>query len=106
MDSFNALIRSTKSFLSISENLTEFEFAPMEVSTLLVKLLREILIENGENWARVLPEVKNFLRSVIQAYKNNRFSRDIRTRILILLCDIVLNWKLCKVYGYERSLLL
>lgn len=72
----------------------------MEVSSLLVKLLREILIENGENWTKVLPTVRSFLRSVIQTYQHNRFSRDIRTRILILLCDVVLNWKLCKVYGY------
>ncbi|KAJ6637077.1 Testis-expressed protein 10 like [Pseudolycoriella hygida] len=83
----------------LKKNLSEFEYAPMEVSSLLVKLLREILIENGENWAKVLPNLRSFLRSVIQTYQHNRFSRDIRTRILILLCDIVLNWKLCKVYG-------
>ncbi|KAG4067129.1 hypothetical protein HA402_000120 [Bradysia odoriphaga] len=83
----------------LKKSLSEFEYAPMEVSTLLVKLLREILVENGENWTRALPGVRSFLRSVIQMYQNNRFSRDIRTRILILLCDIVLNWKLCKVYG-------
>jgi len=83
----------------LKRNLSEFEYVPIEVSSLLVKLLREILIENGENWTKPLPIVRSFLRSVIQTYQQNRFSRDIRTRILILLCDVVLNWKLCKVYG-------
>lgn len=101
-DLFKTEFRRKKSkfkFL-IADNIRSLESQNQEVSFALVKLLRIILIQNGESWIKSNIDVKELLVQVISLYQKGKFSKEIRTKILILLCDIVLNFKLTTVYGY------
>lgn len=84
---------------NISGNIQHLDNQNQEVSFMLVKLLRIILITNGENWINSNLNVKDLLKSVLALYQSGKFSKDIRSKILILLCDIGLNARLCAVYG-------
>lgn len=83
----------------ISGNIQNLDNQNQEVSFTLVKLLRLVLIQNGENWIKSNIDVKDLLKSVLALYQNGKFSKDIRSKVLILLCDIGLNATLCSVYG-------
>lgn len=80
-------------------NIHQFENQNQEVSFVLVKLLRVILIANGERWMKSNVSVKELLQQVIALYQRGKFSKEIKTKILILLCDIVLNYRLSTAYG-------
>lgn len=88
----------------LRNNLQQFENQPQEVTLALVKVLRAILIDNGERWIKLNVSVRELLQQVMALYQKGRFAKDIRTKVLILLCDIVLNYRLSIVYGYAIRL--
>lgn len=58
------------------------------------------MIENGESWLRAgVHQLQDLLKTLLALYQQGKFAKEIRTRILILLCDIVLNRTLYKLYG-------
>lgn len=84
---------------NISDNIQQFENQPQEISMALVKVIRIILIDNGERWINSNVSVKDLLQQVMSLYQKGKFAKEIRTKILILLCDIVLNYRLTSTYG-------
>lgn len=66
---------------------------------IVVKVLRTILVENANDWLSTTASIKELLASVLVNYQRGKLPKEIRTRILIMLCDIVLNHKLCSAYG-------
>lgn len=71
----------------------------VESSLALVNILRVILLNNGEVWLRANVNIKQLLTTTITTYQKNKFSKEIRTKILVLLCDIVMDSNLCRLYG-------
>lgn len=97
---WNNLTWNSQLSLNFPDNIQQFENQNQEVSFTLVKLLRVILIENGERWIGSNVGVKDLLQQVMVLYQKGKFSKEIRTKILILLCDIVLNYRLSSTYGW------
>lgn len=61
--------------------------------------MRTILVESAHEWLDSTPSIKELLATVLDTYQRSKFPKDIRTRILIMLCDIVLDHKLYAAYG-------
>lgn len=85
----------------IADNLSAIVKASTELSTPLIVVLREILYRNGSSWIRSPNcRLNDLLAKTLDYYQTSKFSKDIRNRIQILLCDIVLDDKqLAKAYG-------
>lgn len=96
----NVLLNEWKKNIFSQGNIQQLEHQNQEVSFALVKVLRAIFIVNGENWIKSNIDVKDLLKLVMGVYQRGKFSKDIRTKVLILLCDIVLNFKLYELYGW------
>lgn len=85
----------------IEANLGAIVKATTELSTPLLEVLREILHRNGASWMRSPNcHLNDLLARTLDYYQKSKFSKEIRNRIQILLCDIVLDdKKLAKAYG-------
>ncbi|XP_037813672.1 testis-expressed protein 10 [Lucilia sericata] len=70
----------------------------------LVLALRALLLENGSTLLELhKEETKILLRCTIKAFLSNKFSElGIASKILILLCEIVQDSKLCLAYSNEE----
>ncbi|XP_075155020.1 testis-expressed protein 10 [Haematobia irritans] len=70
----------------------------------LVSALRALLLESGLKLTQLHKEpTTKLLRSCIKAFLDNRFSEiGVSSKVLIILCDIVQNNELCKLYGPEE----
>lgn len=79
--------------------LAHIETQSPDVLQAVIKALRTILFENAEEWISKQPSIRELLTTVIEIYQRGKFQKEIRTRILILLCDIVLNQALYKEFG-------
>lgn len=73
--------------------------APVDTSTALIKVLRMVLLQNGSQWMVAKVPTKKLLSTTIDCYQRQKFAKDIRTKTLVLLCDIVLDVQLCRCYG-------
>lgn len=73
--------------------------ASVEISAALIKVLRIVLLQNGAEWTRSKVSTKKLLSTTIECYQKQRFAKDVRTKALVLLCDIVLDVHLCARYG-------
>lgn len=73
--------------------------APVDVSLALIQVLRAILLQNGAEWTRSKVSTRKLLVVTLDSYRREKFAKDVRTKALVLLCDIVLNVKLCQLYG-------
>lgn len=78
------------------------QYANVDVGVALVKVLRSVLLQNGSNWVRAQVSAKELLATTISVYEKHKFAKDIRTKILMLLCDIVLDVHLCSLFGYLK----
>lgn len=47
----------------------------------------------------VMPEIKSLLATVLGINQRAKFPKEVRIRVLIMLCDVVLNHKLYNAYG-------
>lgn len=68
---------------------------------IVVKVLRTILVENASDWLNIVPTIKELLVTVLATYQRGSFPKEMRTRIMIMLCDIVLDHKLYAAYGED-----
>lgn len=84
---------------SVSGNLTTLDVHTPDTLQNVVKLLRTILVENGHGLLETTPAIRELLAIVLEIYQRGKFPKEIRTRVLIMLCDIVLDHKLCVAYG-------
>lgn len=74
--------------------------SPSDIHQAICKVLRCILVENSAyHTADIVPAIRELLATVLETYQRGLFPKEIRTRILIMLCDIVLDNKLYAVYG-------
>lgn len=74
--------------------------ANVDVGAALVKVLRSVLLQNGSNWVKAQVSAKELLAATIAVYEKQKFAKDIRTKMLVLLCDIVLDVQLCALFGF------
>lgn len=77
--------------------------APADVAFALLQVLRAVLLQNGAEWTRAKIGTRKLLTIALDTYQQQRFAKDVRTKALVLLCDVVLNVQLCKLYGYVSS---
>lgn len=74
--------------------------SPSDIHQAMCKVLRCILVENSAYHSiDTVPAIRELLATVLETYQRGLFPKEIRTRILIMLCDIVLDNKLYAVYG-------
>lgn len=85
--------------MSLSESLSRLDSYAPEYLPIVVKVLRTVLVDNAKEWLGTTPALKDLLATVLTVYQRGQFPKEIRTRILILLCDIVLDHKLYTAYG-------
>ncbi|XP_031640841.1 testis-expressed protein 10 [Contarinia nasturtii] len=83
----------------IKESLACVDSYGTDVLQILVKVLRTILVDNSQERLDTTSEIKELLSTVVVLYQRGKFPKEIRTRILIILCDIVLDHKLYIAYG-------
>lgn len=69
------------------------------MSTYFVKVFSLVLLENGQDWSRIRTDTTGVLKNVLVLYESKHISKNCRDKIMVLLCDIVLNDKLLKIYG-------
>lgn len=85
--------------ISILVCLKKWDFTNTETVHYFMKLLQNILLKNGFIWMKKVPETGALLKDVIYAYENTHLTKDTQVKILVLLCDIILDEKLIKTYG-------
>lgn len=73
--------------------------ASSDTSAALIKVLRSVLLRNGAEWTRAKVSTKKLLSTTIECYQKQKFAKEVRTKALVLLCDIVLDVHLCARYG-------
>lgn len=71
----------------------------MDILQIFVKILKTILVDNALESGSTTSSIKDLLTSVLTIYQRGKFPKEIRTKVLILLCDIVLDHKLYRAYG-------
>lgn len=71
----------------------------MDILQVFIKLLGRILVNYGQESSSTTSSIRDLLASVLTTYQRGKFPKEIRTRVLILLCDIVLDHKLYRAYG-------
>lgn len=84
---------------TITDSLGSLSSYTPDILQIVVKVLRVILLENVHEWLHTTPAVKELLAAVLDTYLRGKFPKEIRTKILIMLSDIVLDHKLYAVYG-------
>lgn len=92
------ILIKTISFTYI-DSLVALDSYSLDILNTFGKLLRTILVDNAEEWLDTIPTIRDLLANVLKIYQCGKFPKEIRTRILIMLCDIVLNHKLYNAYG-------
>lgn len=70
-----------------------------DILCIFVKLLRTIIVNKAQEWLDSMPEIKDLLATVLEINQRGKFPKEIRTRVLIMLCDVVLDHKLYNAYG-------
>lgn len=85
---------------NFSDNIGHLESQVQDVLVRAVKLLREILVENAREWISATPTTISLLNEILAMNQHGKITKEIRPKILILLCDIVSNPALSKTYGY------
>lgn len=86
-------------FRSFLDSLASLDSYSPDILHIVVKVLRTILVDNAQEWLETTPAIKDLLATVLSIYQRGKFPKDIRTRVLIMLCDIVLDHKLYHAYG-------
>lgn len=81
------------------ETLPSLSNAPIDTSAALIKVLRMVLLQNGVQWMVAKVTMKKLLSATIECYQRQKLAKDVRTKALVLLCDIVLDVQLCRRYG-------
>lgn len=87
------------SFCSVPDSLALLDSYDLNILQIFIKLLRTILVDNATEWLATMPAIKDLLVTGLGIYQRRKFPNEIRTRILIMLCDIVLDHKLYNAYG-------
>lgn len=78
--------------------VSNWKFRSPEVSSLLLKVLRYMLLET--DCIAVNQNTRGLLKTLLEVYIQAKLSQETRNRILILFCDIiVLNDRLWREYG-------
>lgn len=88
-----------KLFRSRSDSLVSLDSHSPDILHIVLKVLRTILVDNAQEWFESTPAIKDLLATVLGIYQRGKFPKEIRTRVLIMLCDIVLDHKLYHLYG-------
>lgn len=83
----------------LSDNLASLESHALDCLPIVLKVLRTILVDNAHEWLGTIPAIKELLASVLAVYQRGKFPKEVRTKILIMLCDIVLDHQLYAMYG-------
>ncbi|XP_019531719.2 testis-expressed protein 10 homolog [Aedes albopictus] len=80
--------------------VNNWKFRSPEVSSLLLKVLRYMLLET--DCVSINQNTRGLLKTLLEVYIQAKLPQDTRNRILILFCDIiVLNDRLWREYGQE-----
>lgn len=64
-----------------------------------IKVLHTILIENAKEWKSIDTVVSKLLIVILDMARLGKFQKEIRTKMLTVLCDIVLNPVLYSKFG-------
>lgn len=97
--SSNSSVWGKKLVEYLKENLTHIETQTPECLQMVVKLLRTVLVDNAISCLNSTPTTMDLLNCVLATYQKGKFPKEIRTKVLIMLCDIVLDQKLHSAYG-------
>lgn len=81
------------------DSLVSLDTLTPDILQIIVKVLRTILVDSADEWLDTTPSIKELLARVLETYQRGKLPKEIRTRILIMLCDIVLDHKLYAAYG-------
>lgn len=85
-----------------TDSMVSLNASPSDIHQAICKVLRCILVENSAIHSATIdnvPAIRELLATVLETYQRGLFPKEIRTRIMIMLCDIVLDNKLYAVYG-------
>lgn len=95
----NSSVWGKKLIEYLKENLPHIETQTPECLQIVVKVLRTILVDNAILCLNSTPKTKDLLNCVLTTYQNGKLPKEIRTKMLIMLCDIVLDHRLYSAYG-------
>lgn len=84
-----------------SECIHQHSFKEPEIYNQFLKVLRSILLQNGVNWTINDLKTKDIIKQLIQQYQQQKLPKEIRVKILMLLCDIILKDDVMRIYGSE-----
>lgn len=74
-----------------------------DIHQVICKVLHCILVETtAHDLMDTMPTIRTLLATVLETYQRGLFPKEIRTRIMIMLCDIVLDNKLYTAYGEHQ----
>lgn len=96
--STNSSVWGKKLVEYLKENLPHIETQTIECLQTVVKLLRTVLVDNAILCLNSTPTIKDLLNCTLTTYQKGKFPKEIRTKVLIMLCDIVLDHRLHSAY--------
>lgn len=97
--SSNSSVWGKKLVEYLKENLTNIETQTLECLQMVVKLLRTVLVDNAISCLNSTRTTKDLLNCVLATYQKGKFPKEIRTKVLIVLCGIVRDHRLHSAYG-------